>query len=80
MAKDLDTEMNKKGRNFFVLIDNCTSYGTKKTLNSKLSSGFHPMDQGIVNSLKRSYRIGVLTHVLLNIEKEKCPAINIKMA
>lgn len=81
--------MNKQERKIPFLMDNCTTHETREeNLKSVSSCQFPPnitpncsrMDQGLIKSLKRSYSVRILRHILLNIDKQKQPPIEIKLA
>lgn len=85
--RDFNVKWIKKEEKLFFLIGNRTLHGTRKKnlksiticlFPSNVILKLQPMDQGISNSLRRSYWVHFLHHILFSVEKR--PVIDIKIA
>lgn len=84
-VKKLDKKMRKKKRKIALIIDNCPAHPKIPGLQAfdlvclppNKTSKTHPMDQGIIQSLKVQYRKRVLIKYINAIDKGQTPVISI---
>lgn len=86
--KELDKEMGQQSRKICLLLDNCSAHHVDVQLSNveleyfpaHCTSLIQPLDQGVINSVKCSYRKRIIQRVLLNMQHKRDTKIDVFMA